>query len=336
MSNLEFWENKIKEKRKNTDFRDYLKTIVSWSTFVLYKNNWLISKFPETNRIKKIISHKEFEKNRDNLIEKWIDYDFENNFFENYKKLLLSIDLFNFISYWWSENSDYADMVLWSKNCYLSSTIINNCENILYSFSVKDNCLNVLNSLSVYQNSEIVYFWISVLESFKVFYSSFIKNSSNIWFSSNLTWCSECIFCNDLDNCSYYIENKPYSKEEYFIKKNEILKEKQNFFNYYKKINKIWKNNNSTNIKWSWFVNSQNVENWYYWYNVSKGRNLMFVWWINWNENMYDTFTAWAPTASNLYWIMWATWDNLYNCINVTNSSNMFYSYFLTDCSFCI
>jgi hypothetical protein len=39
MSNLEKWENIIKEKRKKTNFRDFVKEIASWSTLNLYRNN---------------------------------------------------------------------------------------------------------------------------------------------------------------------------------------------------------------------------------------------------------------------------------------------------------
>jgi hypothetical protein len=313
-----------------------LKEIVSWSPIVFYKNNWLISKFPKTDRIKKVIHYSEFEKNIENLMEKWIPYNFDVDFFENYKKLLLKIDLFNFISYWWNENSDYWDVILSSKNCYLSFTVVNDCENILYSFSVKDNSSNVLNSVSVYQNSDNVYFWRWIVESYKIYYSSFINNSNNIWFSSNLNWCSECLFCSDLENCSYYIKNKKYDKQDYLIEKAKILKEKHNFFTYYKEVDKTWKNYNSTNVIGSWFFNSENIENWYFGYNVKDWRNLMFVWWINWNENMYDILTAWAWTANNLYWIMWANWDNLYSCMNIVMSSNLYYCYFLENSSFCI
>lgn len=336
MDNLKYWQDIIKEKRKNTPFRYFLKEIVSWATIVLYRNNWIISKFPHTERIKNIIKNEEFEKNRDDLVKFWLDYNFDKWFFDNFSDLFKSINIFDFIIYWTVENVFYSDMVLNSKSVYLSSGIINNCENIFYSFSIKDNCKDVLNSVSVYQNSSIIFFSSWIIESFKIFYSRFINNSSDIWFSSNLTWCKECFFCSDLDNCTYYIENRKYSSEEYFKKKNEILKEKHKFLDYYKNTDKVWKNNNSTDVVWSWFNNSVDVKNWYYWYNAKNWNNLIFVWWINGNENMYDVFTAGSPTASNLYWIMWANWDNLYISMNITNSSNIFYSYFVTDSSYCL
>jgi hypothetical protein len=303
---------------------------------MLYRNNWLISKFALTSRVNKVIHHQEFEKNMDTLLEKWTIYDFQVDFFKNYENLIWKIDLFNIISYWSNENSDYSDVVINSKNIYLSFTVINDCENVLYSFSVKDNSTNVLNSISVYQNSDNIYLWRAIVESYKVYYSSFINNSNNIWFSANLNWCSECIFCNDLDNCSYYIKNQKYEKDDYQIEKEKILKEKHNFFKFYKEVSFVWKNNNSTNVTWSWFFNSENVENWYFWYNVKNGRNLMFVWWINWNENIFDAFTGWAWTSNDFYWVMWTTWENIYSCMNIITSSNIYYCYFLTNCSFCL
>jgi hypothetical protein len=38
MKDLKTWEEKIKEKRKKTDFRDFVKEICSWSILNLYKN----------------------------------------------------------------------------------------------------------------------------------------------------------------------------------------------------------------------------------------------------------------------------------------------------------
>jgi hypothetical protein len=37
-NNLDTWKQKIREKRKNTPFRQYLKEIASWKPFSFYKN----------------------------------------------------------------------------------------------------------------------------------------------------------------------------------------------------------------------------------------------------------------------------------------------------------
>lgn len=125
-----------------------------------------------------------------------------------------------------AENCDYAEAAWMSKNVYLSILAIGDCENILYTFYTQDNVKNVLNSVMVWDNSENIYFSTAVIQGYQVFYSKYIVNSSNIWFSTNLIGCKECISCENLENKEYYINNKEYSREEYFKKKAEILKNK--------------------------------------------------------------------------------------------------------------
>ena len=52
-------------------------------------------------------------------------------------------------------------------------------------------------------------------------------------YSENLINCSYCFGCSNLTNKQYYIGNKPYEKEAYFLKKDEILKEKDKFEDWY-------------------------------------------------------------------------------------------------------
>jgi len=88
----------------------------------------------------------------------------------------------------------------------------------------------------VINGSQNVYMSFSITNSSNIFYSKFINNSSNIWFSSNLTACHECILCHNLDNKKYCIKNKTYTQEEYFSQKQEILKRKNHFLEFYKNI----------------------------------------------------------------------------------------------------
>jgi len=333
MKDLNYFKEKIKEKRKQTSFRAYIKEIVSHFPMTYYKNSGVISKFPESDRVWKVISAANFSKNADNLTKKWLDYDFNLSLFENYEKLFLQTDIFNVIDHWGAENSDYADMVYNSKNAYLSTVVISNCENVLYSISTKDNCTNVFNSIATWSNSENIYFCSGILNSFNIFYSRFINNCNNIWFSTNLVWCSECINCNNLDNQKYCINNEKLEKAEYLLKKEEILKNKLNFEKNYLNLDKKWDNINSKNTTWSSMFSSENVENWYFWYYVKDSKNVMFTGWVDWDHNMYDVFTAGSPTAHDFYWVMWANWENLYCCKNITLSSNLFYSYWCDNCS---
>ncbi len=336
MTNLKNWQNKIKEKRQNTPFRDFLKEIVSWHPIVLQKNSWMVSKYPQTQRVKKVINFEKFHENRDNLLEKWIDYNFWVKFFENYKSLWDSIELFNLVNYWWTENSQFSDMALNSKNVYMSSAVIGNCENILYSLSVKQNCSDVYDSMATREDSNNIYFCSWVQKSYKIFYSRFINNSNNIRFSSNLNWCTECIMCNDLDNCSYYIKNKKYKKEQYLEEKQKILKSKTEFLNFHKEIDKIWKNINSQNTTWSSVFNSENVKSSYYSYNAKDSNNIMFAWGVDWVENLFDTFLAWTPSWREFYWTIAVNGDGIYSSISIIAGMNIYYSLFLNDCSHCI
>jgi len=91
MSNLKYWQNKIKEKRKDTDFRDFLKEIASWVPLNLHKKSWWLSRYPDTERIKNVVSEKEFYEQNDTFIKKGLKYDFDLNFFQNYFKLRNSL-----------------------------------------------------------------------------------------------------------------------------------------------------------------------------------------------------------------------------------------------------
>ena len=334
MSILQKWEDKIKEKRKKTDFRDFVKEIASWDSFVLYKNHWLISKYPETWRVKGVISSKEFN---ECIFDIWInkDYDFSNDFFTNFQTLLKTIDLPSLRNIW-SENGDFSDTSVFSKNIYLSFTVITNCENILYSYNIKDWSKNIFNSVMVWDNCENIYMSSWIFNSSFTFYSKSIINSSKIRFSQNLIGCNECLFCNDLENKTYCINNRQYDKDTYQKEKMKMLEEKMMFTTNYTKWNQLNKNVGCENVIGSSNFYSNNIEGWIYNYHVKNWKNLVLVWLPEGNENMYDTHNAWSPYWWDMYWVMWAGGHNLYICLNNNNWMNNYYCMLLSECSFCI
>lgn len=338
MSKLKYWQDKIKEKKKETNFSDFLMQIVSWSPIILHKKNWIITRYPESDRIKKVLSNDDFEEIRDNLTDSWVDYNFNKWFFENFWEFMKQSYFPARIVIVENENCDYSDIVLWSKNAYLSNVIINNCENILYWMSIKDNCTYIVNSCMVFNNSEICHMTFWIINSFKIFYSRFINNSNNIWFSTNLVWCSECILCDSLENQKYCIENKKYEKNIYLEKKKELLKNKQEYSKIYSWLKNIWNNVSTTNSTWNFLVDCDDVENWYNCYWVKTWRNIILIWWEIWNEDIYDVFQAGSPSWDDMYWVTWAwRWvKNLFNSCNVNGWVSVFYSTFMEDCSYCI
>ena len=335
MPNLKKWEDIMKQKNKEKSFRDFLKEVCSSYSLNFYKRDWFITQFPDTDRIKSIISHEKFDENSDILCNYWLDYDFSNNFFVNFKKLFKTIDMFN-LNNPFCENCNFAS-AYWSKDCYLTFIVINWCSNIWYSFQVKDNCRNVFNSVFVLDNSENIYFCNSIFQSYKIFYSKNIFSSNNIWFSSNLIWCQECILCDNIENKSYCIQNVEYSKEEYFLKKEILLKDKELYVKRFEavknsKVKNIWSNNSI----WKYITKSENVEDSFYTYNLNNWKNVFFGGTKNWNENIYSSYLVGSPFWNNFYWSLWVGWwDNIF-CSQLIMWANIYYCFKCESCSFCL
>ena len=336
MSDLKYRKEKIKIKRSDTDFFDFLRDIWSWTTLIFNKKDWYISRYPDSDRVT-ICHYRDFEQNRDSYTDYWIDYDYLENFFDNFSKLFRSVPLPNVFHVWENENCEYVDISVYAKNSYLSFMVTLESENVYHSFMVRENCKDIFSSFYIIKNCSNIYFSGSIINSYKIFYSMYINNSNNVWFSSNLIWCSECIFCDDLQNSKYYINNKKYSKEDYFIKKEIVLKDKTKFLDYYKNLNKKWINYNSSNCKWNFIIDSENVENWFWVLNMVNSRNLMFSWSEYTWENCFDLIFAWKWT-NDCYWVsnFWWEPDNIFLSYNVWYSSNIFYSYWLVWCSYCL
>jgi len=332
MQNLKKWEEIIIEKSQKIDFKDFLKKVASWKIVNLYNNKWLISKFPNTDRVSKIVDYKDFNTNRDLLTKNWLYYNFEIDFFKNFQKLLLSIKLPNLLKYLVNENSDYTDEIGNIKNWYLAFSCVDS-ENILYSSFVRKNCHNVLNCISVFDNCQNIYFSIWISNSSDIFYSKYIVNSYNIYFSSNLIWCSDCIWCSNLENKKYYINNFEYSKKDFFIKKNEILKNKDNY-KYDSKLRTKWINYWSKNVIWSFLINSNDVMYWYYSCYIHRAKNILFFWWLDNNQNIYNVI-SWAWNSQDVY-LSSSVWlsSKVFSSINVV-WTNLYYSFHLENCSFC-
>lgn len=348
MSNLENWNQKLRDSRKNTNFRDFLLEIWSNIPVSLNRENWMLSRIPKTDRVWKVVSVSEFNEIKAELTKLWRDFDSNKSFFENYSDLLKSISYPARITDLNVENWEFADSVLMSKNVYLSYIIIEWCENILYTFYSQDYCKNVLNSVMVWDHCDIVFSSVAILQSFKVFYSKFITNWNNIWFSTNLIWCSECIFCDNLENKKYHINNKEYSKEEYLEKKKEILKDKSRFEEYFSKLNKKSENFGSVNVNWQFCINSNDVENGHFTYRLTNWRNVLFVWDKWWRRNVLDTICsdqAWEWdiyaccnlwTAQNAYFSDSVIWTNIYYSNFCFDCSNLFGCFGLQNKQYCI
>ncbi len=336
MPDIKQRELKMQEKRKNTPFREFIKTIASRRALGFYKNSWMTTIFPDTGRVWGVVSHKQFEEGRDALTASGLEYDASKSFFENIKVLMQGVHFPATILFGECENANFTDQTLSIRNWYLSYVVIRDCENILYSLSIKEHSINVLNSFMVWDNCENIYFSKWIIKSYNIFYSKHILNSSNIRFSDNLTGCSECIFCNNLDNQSYCIENKVYAKEDYLQKKQELLRQKDQFLWRYLKLSNLWNNIASHDVTGTYNINCANIQDGYYNAQINEGRNVILVWGKEPAERVYDCFTN-TPAETDVYGSFSVGYcQNVYNSHRVSPGSNIYYCLFLENCSYCL
>ena len=210
MPDLAYRQQKIQEKRKQTSFRDFIMEVASWRSLTFYKNNEFTSKYPPSERVQNLVSHKAFLE-EDGIMQG--DQPTDSDFFLALQALLQKVPLAPTMVVSGSENSVFSDQSVNSANVYLSNVTINS-KNVLYSLGTKLESENVISSCTVRQ-SENVYESTNISESYEVFYSNTIHNSSHIWRCNNLIGCHFCYKCHDLENKSYCINNQQFTKEQY-------------------------------------------------------------------------------------------------------------------------
>ena len=187
MPDLKYRQKKIQEKRKKTPRREFVKEMASVRGLTLYKNQGNISRYPISERHGKLVSLAEYNEYAGDFLDYGIDVRVnDKSFFSQFQELFKSVPKGYLLDYGGNENAAYADLCYNSKNCYLSNIVINGCEDICYSYNVKDNSQNVFSSMMVWNQSTNVYLSMGVLNSYNIFYSRYILDSSDIWFSDNL------------------------------------------------------------------------------------------------------------------------------------------------------
>ncbi|MDD5770359.1 MAG: hypothetical protein PHE25_05305 [Candidatus Gracilibacteria bacterium] len=334
MQDIKIWEEKIKEKRYKIKFREFVKELGSWLVLNLYKNKGKICRYPETERIKKLGDN--FWEDAPNLGQ---EYNISEDFFYNMKSLYDTIPFQYLYHIGKSENCDFSDVMLLGKNVYLGFTVMNTVENIAYSAFCYPYITDVYNSFMVSFHSSNVYMSAGITNSQNVFYSKYIADSYGVYFSSNLIGCQECIGCNDLQNKSYCIGNKQYSKEEYTKKKEDTLKDKNSFLSFYKHISTRKATNiGSENVSGNSIIKSSNIENGGCIANMHNGYNILIGDGGEGTTNhVYDAIDI-GHTTNHIYagvGIGDAS-SYIYCSSQITGSNKIYYSYFLDKCSYCI
>ena len=145
------------------------------------------------------------------------DYDFSRSFFEQWKDLFHAVPWNPFWTFN-SVNSDYS-VSAYVKNAYMCFDA-GFAEDIAYGVTIH-NSKNSIDTINC-EWSEFCYFCINTNKSHKTFFSRNCTSCSEVWFSQDCIGCTNCVGCTGLRNKSYYIFNKPYSKEEYKEKLKEL------------------------------------------------------------------------------------------------------------------
>ena len=139
------------------------------------------------------------------------DYDFNKPFFQQFKELSHSVPK-PARSIRDDVNSEYSNNSTHLKNCYLIFDTTA-CEDSSYGTQVNESkfCFDATSIRAC----ESAYEVFTTFKSNKIFYSSHIIECMDIWFSRNLLGCTNCFGCINLKNKSYYIFNKPHTRQEY-------------------------------------------------------------------------------------------------------------------------
>ncbi|MFK7780439.1 MAG: hypothetical protein QM490_04890 [Candidatus Gracilibacteria bacterium] len=168
----------------------------------------------------KVYTHDEWFSDKWDAMDYGVNFDFSKSFFEQINKLIFEVPLLGLTNSE-SENSSFNNYIIGVKNCYMSSVVYLDSEDVYYSswvYTGKDiiDCRSIFDSQVCYESHDCRY-------CSNCFYVSHSFNSYNCFFSRNLTGCKNCIFCTNLENKEYYIFNKKVSKDEFEIQKNQIL-----------------------------------------------------------------------------------------------------------------
>jgi len=335
MHPLSYRQEQIQEKVKNYSFREFLLYVASWQPLNVYKTSIGISRYPESERAWNVVPLASYDPARIAVgAEEWFA-----SFFDSLKDLFQHQEKMGLMHRFQNENCDFAE-VYGARNCYLSFSVGANAENVLYSLISWNDITNIYNAFSVYDTSNL-YASVMVHGSLNVFYSNNIYSSNNIRFSSNLIWCTECVLCDRLTNVSYCVENKQYEKEEYFLKKQEVLAKKEEYDAYHRQmVTKGLANHVSTNVTWAGIFSSHNIVDGYFVKEVDWGKNLIVAGWAESNsKDLYGCLDVWFEWEnSNYYNVHYCgEWSNhIYCSSSAATCSNIYYSYFLENCSYCI
>jgi len=232
-----------------------------------------------------------------------------------------------------SENCEYSNAMLNSKNCYLCFGSVEN-ENCDYGHIVW-NCRDCIDNLYIFK-SEACYECVDCLNCNKLFYSEECESCVDSIGLFDCRNCLNCIGCVGQVNKSYHIFNQPVSKEEYkdFLLKyplsekssiDYILKEREVLR---KKIpQRAFFGSRNNNVSGNHIYNAHNV---HYSFDIKKGENSKFCFTIREATDTYDA--SFSITVSECYQVVNCIGNKMIGSHNVFESHDIYFSDFCYGC----
>ncbi|MDA2922741.1 hypothetical protein MYX07_05770 [Patescibacteria group bacterium AH-259-L07] len=281
------------------------------------------------------------------------EYDFSKPFFEQFEELLRQVPLSG-LSVKNMVNSEYCNVSANEKDCYLISASGSN-ERVLYSNRValtKDSM-----DLYISDRNELCYDVTDSSQCYHVLFSAKCSNCVDSMFLYECVNCQNCYGCVNLRNKQYHLFNKPYSKEEYLRKIEEIdlgsfltlTREKEKFLEHAKAFPR----------RYAFMIRSvdclgdnlKNCKNCKYAFDVFDTEDSKFVTWTGFGmKDVYDAGAGGGIDLERLYevWdisyggsrvffssVIYGSHDVFYSW-NCHSSHNLFGCYGLRSKSYCI
>ena len=119
-SHLAEFEAAFAEARSKTDFRAFLMEIASWQPIALYKRSVGVSRYPETDRMKNVVSPEKFDDIRDTLLRTTKLARSDRPLFDVFGELFRTLPAPALFQGANGNNSEYTDCGGHANNAYLS------------------------------------------------------------------------------------------------------------------------------------------------------------------------------------------------------------------------
>ncbi|OGZ01183.1 MAG: hypothetical protein A3B13_03695 [Candidatus Liptonbacteria bacterium RIFCSPLOWO2_01_FULL_45_15] len=281
------------------------------------------------------------------------DYDFSRPFFEQFRELMLDVP-WDAVSVLRMVNSDYSNNASDFKNCYLCFNGSRN-EDSAYCIGFSDS----KNSFECKQadHLELCYELFSSSSCYKTFWSAETDDSQNVWFCKSCNNLSDCFGCVNLKSKQYHIFNKPYSKEDYKEKIEEmrlntysgLMKARDDAYKFWKQFPvKYMRSIMNVNVDGEFIFDSKNVHRSYHIGNVENVKYSFNVFdraadcydYCSWGEGVqmiYECLIV-GEGAKNLKFCYecWPSSQNMEYCAHCRASSDCFGCFGIKKKQYCI